>query len=317
MAIRAIKRALSSHDINEKDEYAPWRRHVTPEMPPGYIPPPPPAEILEGCFITKEPRNVDVLCGRGSRVNHHPGNVQFRYLVAQWKDLYLQENRRKIEKAHICAHLVSEMRASGGARFLKQSKSKWIEIGDLKARKKVSQALREDAAALRAAEQVPKKTKQRVNHVIESPSAVIYHHAKDDTVIDRAGWCRSSGMSVAESLMRASVVSCTLSYSEEQDQIDFIEFLQDSDRDMILQGSSPLATGSDSSLLTPVHSNVNVTSSMDEQQDTEMPIEDNYMDDCSMSDSLSSFTTPYSYSNDVHYSKFIKLTDRAVECHGP
>jgi hypothetical protein len=120
--------------------------------PCGYIPP---ATVEPGSYSCDEPRDNDVLCGRGSRVNNHKGNVEFRVLVSQFKDLYLAESRRKTEKSHICAYVVSlvrEQAAPNGGRFLKYCpKSKqWEEVGDIKARKKAGQALREDATELRA-----------------------------------------------------------------------------------------------------------------------------------------------------------------------
>lgn len=122
------------------------------ELPSGLLPPPPAPRVKEGQYVVTTPGDADVLCGRGSRVNNHPGNVHFRQFVSRYKDLYLREHRRKVEKAHICAFLVDQLRTSTGARFLKfTSDNTWEEIGDLKARKKAGQALREDATEINVA----------------------------------------------------------------------------------------------------------------------------------------------------------------------
>ena len=148
------------------------------DVPSGLLAPPPVPQVREGQYIVDEPSNVDVLCGRGSRVNNHPGNVQFRQLVSKYKDMYLQENRRKVEKAHICAHIIDTLRATTGAKFLKQSaNNQWEEIGDVKARKKAGQALREDATEIN---QVLDQQKCLSSPPLPPPcnpySAVVAHH---------------------------------------------------------------------------------------------------------------------------------------------
>jgi hypothetical protein len=88
-------------------------------------------------------QDVDVLCGRGGRVNHHPGNevylkekdrIQPRYLAAS-----------KDEKTGISQELVDFIHQRGG-RFLKLepgTEDMWYEILMIAARKKASQTLRE------------------------------------------------------------------------------------------------------------------------------------------------------------------------------
>lgn len=86
----------------------------------------------------------DVLAGRGGRINAHPGNVQFRDIIARRKNNYLDPNTKKLEKAHIAADIVYNIRAlNPSGRFLKQeSDGGWWDIGDQKAIKKTGQALR-------------------------------------------------------------------------------------------------------------------------------------------------------------------------------
>jgi len=119
---------------------------------PGFVPPSPPLRVPPGKFWIEIPATSDVLFGRGTKINHHPGNVQFRRIVAEWKDLYLSTKRQRLEKSHICAFLVNQIRHVRGGRFLRFDikQKKWIEVGDEGARKKTGQALREDATEIRA-----------------------------------------------------------------------------------------------------------------------------------------------------------------------
>jgi len=85
----------------------------------------------------------DVLSGRGGTINCHPGNVRFRNLVVQYKDAYKKANTR-FEKMTISDKIVNTIRTMNPpGRFLAQIQGSWVEIGNEKARAKVSQALRE------------------------------------------------------------------------------------------------------------------------------------------------------------------------------
>lgn len=76
--------------------------------------------------------NNDVISGRGGKINNHSGNVTYRELVAVYKHEYLDPNTKKLEKVHVAARLVAQIRSSGG-RFLKVNSDNlccFIEIGD-------------------------------------------------------------------------------------------------------------------------------------------------------------------------------------------
>ena len=86
------------------------------------------------------------------RINSHEGNVQFRDIVADTKKDYLAKSTKKLEKAHIAAGVVQQIRQmEPSGRFLKEDgdTGMWWDIGDAKAIKKVGQALREDAPEIR------------------------------------------------------------------------------------------------------------------------------------------------------------------------
>uniref|UniRef100_A0A7R9ZM61 DUF6824 domain-containing protein n=1 Tax=Craspedostauros australis TaxID=1486917 RepID=A0A7R9ZM61_9STRA len=98
------------------------------------------------------PNQNDVLCGRGGRINSHSGNIQFREMVSSRKKVYLAKSTKKLEKAHIAAKIVREIRAKDPpGRFLKEDRDTalWFDIGDQKAIKKAGQALREAAPEFR------------------------------------------------------------------------------------------------------------------------------------------------------------------------
>lgn len=118
------------------DDYDPFP--APPLIPPGH----------EGGVYA--PTSSDVLCGRGRLIHTHVGNIRYRYIIQRDKPRYLARTTSKLEKAHMVADLVTEIRASGG-RFLvfNSSIGLWMDTGDEKARRKVGQALRENAPELR------------------------------------------------------------------------------------------------------------------------------------------------------------------------
>lgn len=117
-----------------------------------------------GLLRIRNPGPHDVLCGRGGGINAHIGNVAFRELVKRDKERYNLESN-KVKKAQISQEIVDQVKAEGG-RFLRRDddssyyghQSWWLEIDDLKALAKTSQALREGAPSIRAS---AKSTKVR------------------------------------------------------------------------------------------------------------------------------------------------------------
>ncbi len=95
-----------------------------------------------------EPRETDVLCGRGGAALRHAGNQTYRRLVNLNKGLYI--TCMKTEKLKISRSIVAAIREQKG-RFLERDAKKgvWFDIGDKKAVEKTSQALREGQPKLR------------------------------------------------------------------------------------------------------------------------------------------------------------------------
>lgn len=94
-----------------------------------------------------EPARNDVISGRGGRTNLHEGNIRFRNFINQLRPKY--KAARKTSKPFISLRVVNYIRSlDPPGRFLTQDKKSglWIEIGDKKAREKVSQAMRDKPA---------------------------------------------------------------------------------------------------------------------------------------------------------------------------
>jgi hypothetical protein len=85
----------------------------------------------------------DILCGRGGKVNRHPGNRVYRRLVEHKKNLYKNLIRKEDKYMLICS-ILHAVKSEGG-RFMKEDEitGTWFEIGDDEAMGKMSQAFRE------------------------------------------------------------------------------------------------------------------------------------------------------------------------------
>lgn len=107
----------------------------------------------------------DVLCGRGGRINNHSGNIQFRNLARKYRNTYLSCHTKKNDKIKIALHVLNILRTmEPPVRFLQEeSRGSWVEIGDERAVKKVSQAMREklyDSNKPRPAARAARKKKE-------------------------------------------------------------------------------------------------------------------------------------------------------------
>lgn len=91
------------------------------------------------------PTMLDVLCERGGRANHHPGNQEYLkriYERAGEYTLELAQNRQLCRE--FLQSIVREVKGWGG-RFMKKidNSDRWFEVDDKAARKKVGQKLRD------------------------------------------------------------------------------------------------------------------------------------------------------------------------------
>ena len=90
-----------------------------------------------------EPTDLDILGGRGGKSNHHPGNKRYRAEIENLKEWYIKIDD-KDEKTDLSQCLV-DFCQSYGARFLQFDGKGWYIIENIEARRKASQALREDS----------------------------------------------------------------------------------------------------------------------------------------------------------------------------
>ena len=93
------------------------------------------------------PTENDVVSGRGHSANNHQGNKKYINLVKKYKRQYIQA-LTDFEKTRICSRVINEIRNSG-RRFLKRiygkSQVQWVEMEANGVKKKVSQAMRDNA----------------------------------------------------------------------------------------------------------------------------------------------------------------------------
>ena len=87
---------------------------------------------------TQDPSKHDVLFGRGSAVDHHPGNVQFRLWIQQHAVPALVHSSTF---SSICQQLVAKVSAAGGSFFERATDSIWVKMKTKKRREKVIDAL--------------------------------------------------------------------------------------------------------------------------------------------------------------------------------
>ncbi|MGK3742707.1 MAG: hypothetical protein ACI90V_009563, partial [Bacillariaceae sp.] len=100
----------------------------------------------EEFITTNKPIDADVLCGRGGKVNKHPGNIVYRKVVDYNKTYY-----QSVHKKHriLVSKSIVQAILNNGGRFMGQKSSscggedEWIPINFKRAVQKTSQALRE------------------------------------------------------------------------------------------------------------------------------------------------------------------------------
>jgi hypothetical protein len=113
--------------------------------------PPQKADILGKEYV--EPTDLDVLLGRGGKSNHHPGNKRYREEIRNFRSSYLAL-KTKEEKTDMTHFVVNYVHQYNG-RFLALDKTtkplpRWYVVSN--ARRKVSQALRENEDPAKRAE---------------------------------------------------------------------------------------------------------------------------------------------------------------------
>ena len=97
--------------------------------------------LLPSNFV---PDEFDVICSRGKEARNHKGNILFHSIIKKTGPKYASAEG-KISKSIIVSEIVDtfRQRSSTGMGFVKFIGGKWYELGDLSAREKVSQSLRD------------------------------------------------------------------------------------------------------------------------------------------------------------------------------
>jgi hypothetical protein len=87
------------------------------------------------------PGSFDVVCARGKQAWNHPGNKFLRALVDKGKDQY-GSAKNKLQRSIVVSEIVNAVRAEGNGFVKVYEQKQWNEIGDVLAREKISQLLR-------------------------------------------------------------------------------------------------------------------------------------------------------------------------------
>merc|ERR1712232_171574 len=173
------------------------------------------------------PDHTDVLLGRGAGVNKHPGNKYFRDIVKQYQDDYLVA-KNNYEKYLTSMEILKSIRnLNPPGRFVLQDSSSrlWNDVGDDRARRKISQALRENATELRKSFENACFEKANTNEVVTACNDdVIDSHEEPRNVLDSAPQTtseRSVGLSVSDlEVLLQDVKRKTMDFNEESSYLD-------------------------------------------------------------------------------------------------
>jgi hypothetical protein len=204
---------------------------------PGYVPEPTILPGNRGVIAASDISNNDVLSGRGRPLNEHVGNFQFRKIVNQAMPKYFDPSNKTIEKSYFAARVVAIVRClNPPGRFLKEVKGTgyWEEIGDVEARKKASQALREKIWEKTSVNKAEKGGSTKLNLTTNQT----HQHAKAVTVdsIQTAAEANSE-MVLTPNLRHASCPS--MSTIEIMESICY--YTDNITSDLFLSGASPVS----------------------------------------------------------------------------
>eukprot|EP00526_Cylindrotheca_closterium_P004956 CAMPEP_0113640698 /NCGR_PEP_ID=MMETSP0017_2-20120614/21363_1 /TAXON_ID=2856 /ORGANISM="Cylindrotheca closterium" /LENGTH=623 /DNA_ID=CAMNT_0000551999 /DNA_START=33 /DNA_END=1901 /DNA_ORIENTATION=- /assembly_acc=CAM_ASM_000147 len=93
-----------------------------------------------GSVAGVQPRDQDVMLGKGKSYQNHPGNVYFRAFLEKYLDDYDKSPRHK--RRHMCANLAHMLKAKGVRFIVQQGPEGWVECDSGAAEKKIGQLFR-------------------------------------------------------------------------------------------------------------------------------------------------------------------------------
>ena len=99
----------------------------------------------------KEPHDNDLICGRGGKVNAHPGNRRFRAWVNERKEAYTRAHAKgeKNAIAQSILHALVSQNPPGRVLHFDDKTGIYKEVSVKKAMSKTTQALREGESICR------------------------------------------------------------------------------------------------------------------------------------------------------------------------
>ena len=131
-------------------------------------------ELVSSCHVSQpktlpndfQPRDCDILCGRGRGVWDHSGNRQFKALIVVHAEKYAMA-RTKMDKGALVASMIDKMREAGVLFVKKDTQTqRWHDIGDYQAREKTSHAIRDHIYKKTCAGTNKKKTTRKTTRKI-------------------------------------------------------------------------------------------------------------------------------------------------------
>jgi hypothetical protein len=122
-------------------------------------------------YISEEPTDHDVLCGRGNVYAKHPGNVAFQQVILEHTTDYATATGRQF-KVQIVDHVLHHVHDDLDARILKHDveTDQWYEVSRSHAHQKTGHCLRDTIRNTRSTPRRPKpKTTKKTTTPTKSP----------------------------------------------------------------------------------------------------------------------------------------------------
>ena len=94
-----------------------------------------------------KPGHFDVICARGKDAWNHPGNIHFRSLVQKAVERY-ERTTSRCHRTAIVTEIITEIRRKGNGFVKQESNGEWYEVGNILAREKVGQMIRNNALSI-------------------------------------------------------------------------------------------------------------------------------------------------------------------------
>jgi hypothetical protein len=168
-----------------------------------------------------QPSDSSVICGHGKASYDHPGNRLLRMLASTFVTDYSQAGR-KLAKSTIVANIVTMIRQGGGA-FCMYKKGAWFEVGNYKAREKVSALLRDKLHTQYRSSAKAKAARRRVQTTRNKMQAQPY----GQQLVDGSGHSDSGSDGHSDDSTVNSTDSLGFDYSMELDFFDIDDIFSD------------------------------------------------------------------------------------------